>query len=85
MLVRQLAGYIDAYPSEKREKALPLSVFRNLLDKNFTPKDEAMRQLANGAFFFGMRSCEYLNVTGTRKTKQLRVKDIHFFSKTTQN
>ena len=29
--------------------------------------------------FFGMRSCEYLNVTGTRKTKQLRISDIRFF------
>ena len=83
VLVRQLAGYIDADPSEKQEKALPLSVFRKLLDNKFTPKDEAMGQLANGVFF-GMRSCEYLNVTGTRKTKQLRVKDIRFFKNNTE-
>ena len=79
VLIRQISGYIDADPSEKQEKALPLSVFRKLIENKFTPKDEAMGQLANGAFFFGMRSCEYLRVTGTRKTKQLRVKDIRFF------
>jgi hypothetical protein len=41
--------------------------------------DEAMGQLATGAFFFGMRSCEYLTVKGSRKTKQLTVKEIRFF------
>ena len=30
-------------------------------------------------FFFGMRSCEYLTVKGSRKTKQLTVKEIRFF------
>ena len=78
-LVRQLAGYDDADPSQKQEKALPVSVFRKLLENKFTPKDEALGELATGAFFFGMRSCEYLNVTGTRKTKQLRISEIRFF------
>jgi hypothetical protein len=31
------------------------------------------------AFFFGMRSCEYLEVTGPRRTKRLRLKNIRFF------
>ena len=30
-------------------------------------------------FFFGMRSCEYLTVKGTRKTKRLKVENIRFF------
>ena len=78
-LSRQIAGYVDADPSVKQEKALPLSVFRALLANTFSPTDAAMGELATGAFFFGMRSCEYLTVTGSRKTKQLTVKDIRFF------
>ena len=42
---------MDADPSVKQEKALPLTVFRKLLENKFTPLDEAMRQLAVGAFF----------------------------------
>jgi len=42
--------------------------------------DEAMGQLACGAFFFGMRSCEYLVVAGEkRKTKRLKIRNIRFF------
>ena len=78
-LSRQISGYIDGDPSVKQEKALPLSVFRKLLENNFTPWDEALGQLATAAFFFGMRSCEYLNVEGTRKTTKLTVNDIRFF------
>ena len=44
----------------------------------FTPLDETPGQLACGAFFFGIRSCEYLTVTGKRKTKRLKVKNIRF-------
>ena len=62
-----------------QEKALPLSVFRVLLENKFTPIDEAMGQLATGAFFFGMRSCEYLTVRGRRKTRQLTVNEVRFF------
>ena len=50
-------------------------MYRNV----FTPMDEAMGQLVCGAFFFGMRSCEYLTVSGTRKTKRLRIRNIRFF------
>ena len=78
-LVRQMSGYIDADSSEKQEKALPVTVFRKLMENTFTPMDIALGELATGAFFFGMRSCEYLNVKGTRKTKQLRIGDIRFF------
>ena len=56
-----------------------MSVFKNLLRDNFTPLTQALGQLACGALFFGMRSCEYLTVTGTRKTKRLKVRDIRFF------
>ena len=72
-------GYVDADPVTKQQKALPLSVFRKLYYNRFTPLDAALGELACGAFFFGMRSCEYLTVTGRRKTKRLTVKDIRFF------
>ena len=36
-------------------------------------------ELTTGALFFGMRSCEYLQVNGGRKTKLLRLKNIRFF------
>lgn len=39
----------------------------------------AIGQLTTGALFFGMRSCEYSKVTGDRKTRLLRLKDIRFF------
>ena len=41
-LSRQLSGYVDADPSTRQEKSLPLSVFRELLRNTFTPKDEAI-------------------------------------------
>ena len=50
-LTRQLSGYVDADPSVRQEKALPLTVFRKLLENKFTPLDETMVQLAVGAFF----------------------------------
>ena len=78
-LIRQLQGYVDTDPSEKQQKALPLSVFKKLMENTFTPLDEALGQLATGAFFFGMRSCEYLSVRGGRKTIILVVSGIRFF------
>ena len=38
-----------------------------------------MGQLATGAFFFGMRSCEYRSDRGTRKTRQSTVGNVRFF------
>ena len=51
-----------------------------MLRNTTTPMDEALGQLSCGAFFFGMRSCEFLSVTGkVRKTKRLKVRNIRFF------
>jgi hypothetical protein len=79
VLIRQLQGYVDTDPSEKQQKALPLSVFKKLMENTFTPLDEALGQLATGAFFFGMRNCEYLSVRGGRKTIIMVVSGIRFF------
>jgi hypothetical protein len=83
-LVRQLKGYTDTDAPPKQQTALPLSVFHALHDNIFTPLDEAMGRLACGAFFFGMRSCEYLTVQGTRKTKRLKLRNIRFFKNNVQ-
>ena len=48
------------------------------MENKTTPLDEVMGQLACGAFFFGLQSCEYLTVTGKRKTKRLQIKHIRF-------
>jgi hypothetical protein len=41
--------------------------------------DKALCELLIGAFFFAMRSCEYVSITGPRKTKRLALRDIRFF------
>ena len=48
--------------------------------------DQALGQLAFGALFFGMRSCEYLTVSGEeRKTKKLKLRNIRFFKNGVKN
>jgi len=41
--------------------------------------DKARCELFIGAFFFAMRSCEYVHVQGKRKTKLLCIRNIRFF------
>jgi hypothetical protein len=41
--------------------------------------DKALCELFIGAFFFAMRSCEYVKVSGYRKTKLLALRNIRFF------
>jgi hypothetical protein len=43
-----------------------------------SPKQHAEADLALGAFFFAMRSCEYSDVEGPRRTKLLTQQDIAF-------
>ena len=76
---RQITGYIDSDPLPKQQKALPLSVFQRLYNNRITPLYAAMGELSSGAFFYGMRSCEYLSVRGGRKTKNLTVNNVRFF------
>lgn len=45
----------------------------------FTPLDEAMCQLFTVAFFFAMRYCEYLKVSGIHQIKLLTLKNIRLF------
>jgi hypothetical protein len=46
---------------------------------SISPMDFALCDLFIGAFFFAMRSCEYLRSSGQRKTKLLTLRNIRFF------
>ena len=64
----------------KPQKALPISVFREMLKIKATEADLACGQLSTGALFYAMRSCEYIKVSGLeRRTKKIRLEDIRFF------
>ena len=78
-LQRQIKGYINSDPGQRHQKCLPLGVFQRMIHNSATPLAEAIGQLTLGALFFGMRSCEYSQITGHRKTQLLRIKDIKFF------
>ena len=83
LLDRQLCGYTNQDPAPKPQKAITISLLRDLANVQDTPMDVAISQLACGAFFFAMRSCEYLSVSGRpRRTKLLQLQDIKFFSGT---
>jgi hypothetical protein len=74
----QLKGYKNSDPSARPQKALTPSLLRELSRNNDGPLNQATHQLARGAFFFAMRSCEYLSVTGERRTKRLRLGNLKF-------
>ena len=48
-------------------------------DGGKTDLAKAIGQLTCGALFYGMRSCEYSQVSGERKTKILQLKHIRFY------
>ena len=77
-IARQLKGYCSDDPAVKHEKCLPIGVFRKMWNNRATALAAAIGQLAVGALFFGMRSCEYTDTAGDRKTRLLRVMDIKF-------
>jgi hypothetical protein len=64
-------------------KAITASILVNMLETaQFTfssPAERAASELAIGAFFFAMRSCEYSHVTGSRHTKPLCLRNLRFF------
>jgi hypothetical protein len=79
ILQRQLRGYRSTDPPEKRQIAISGSVLREFYRLSLSEMDKARCELFIGAFFFAMRSCEYLAVNGKRKTKLLCIKNIRFF------
>ncbi len=72
-------------PGEKQQKALPVCVYREIhkqsKSKTAQIQDKTIAWLQVLAFFFCMRSCEYSDVTGERRTKTVCFRNIRFFSK----
>jgi len=90
ILQRQLRGYRTNDPPEKRQVAISGSVLREFHRLSLSAMDEFHRlslsamdkarcELFIGAFFFAMRSYEYVQVQGKRKTKLLCIRNIRFF------
>jgi hypothetical protein len=81
VLQRQLKGYTNQDPTKKPQKAVTPRVIHALTAINSTLLDEAVNELVRGAFFFAMRSCEYLRVPASeqRRTKLLRLQNLRFF------
>ena len=77
-LQRMLKGFKTEDPQVKHQKCLPIQVFKSMWNNNRTTMSQAIGQLVTGAVFFGMRSCEYSKVEGTRKTKIIRICDLTF-------
>jgi hypothetical protein len=79
LLQRQLRRYSSTDPGENPQVAITWSVLRKLHQLAISIFDKALCKLFIGAFFFAMRSCEYVKVQGPRKTKLLVLKNIRFF------
>jgi len=86
-LSRQFKGMKNCDPGEKQQKALPVKVYREFHKiASSSPSttldlDRAVAHLLTLAFFFCMRSCEYSDVQGERRTKLLCVRNLRFFVK----
>ncbi len=79
ILQRQLRGYSNTDPGEKPQQALSADVIEKLYDMSTLPADIIKANLLIVAFFFAMRSCEYSTVSGTCRTKIIRLGGIRFY------
>jgi len=68
LLQRQLQGYKSVDPAPRPQVAMTTSILRQFYRTAISPYDKALCELFMGAFFFAMRSCEYMQVSGLRKT-----------------
>jgi hypothetical protein len=80
-LQRQLRSYKSADPPVKAQPALTASILRRFHSTALSEFDKTLCELFIGAFFFAMRSCEYVQVQGQRRTKLLCLRNISFFKK----
>ena len=79
ILQEQYRGYSNQDKGQKKQKALPVSVLRKMMDIALTDKEKCLSWLCIGAFFFAMRSCEYLKSThkeDSKRTKILRLRNF---------
>ena len=65
LLQRKIRGYKTLDPTTKHQKAIPGKIVLHVYRKTNTHLETSIVQLIAGAFFFGMRSCEYsTNIKG---------------------
>ena len=57
---------------------LPAAVVEVVVNMKMTEMHRAIGQLVTGAFFFAMRSCEYSEASGSRRTKTVQIDNIVF-------
>jgi hypothetical protein len=76
---RQRKGYKNHDPGRTYQKAIPYDVLHGYAQQNVSQRHIAAGQLILLAFFFAMRSCEYLHLKGTnteRRTRPIRKCDL---------
>ena len=79
ILQHQLRGYRNTDPSSRQQKPIPLALLQKMVTRPCSdPGLIAFHQLTIFAFFFAMRSCEYLKTTGDRRTNPLRMEHLVF-------
>ncbi|KAI2510458.1 hypothetical protein MHU86_3878 [Fragilaria crotonensis] len=78
LLAAQLRGYALDDPEPCQRQALPAAVVEVVAQVKTTETHRAIGQLVTGAFFFAMRSCEYSEASGSRRTKTVQIGDIIF-------
>jgi hypothetical protein len=82
---RILAGFKAGDGNETRQKAIPVSVIRQV-DRIYSSSNDSLSvasaQLIIGAFFFAIRSCEFSKTTSPKeikRTKIIMIGDVQFF------
>ena len=82
ILQQQCRAFKNADPKEKQQKAIPACVIAKIAKRKLTELQCATSQLTILAFFFAMRSCEYVKVTQQekRRTEILRLRNLRFFN-----
>ena len=83
ILQQQLRGYKTLDPPTKHQKGIPAKLFLHINKRTDTHLNTAIGQLITGAFFFGIRSCEYSTTPKgeDKRTHILQKGDIRFYSK----
>jgi hypothetical protein len=78
-LRRQLRGYGNLDPASKGQRAITPDILRALTKFNDCEEAITTHQLYRGASFYAMRCCEYMETSGERRTKKLRLRNFRFF------
>jgi len=82
ILQRQFRAFKNANPKEKQQKAIPACIIAEIAKRKLMKLQCATSQLTILAFFFAMRSCEYVKVPQQekRRTEILRLRNLRFFN-----